>query len=215
MKKAFLFDMNGTMVDDMAYHVTAWREIVNKLGANLSVAEMKRECYGKNDELLERIFPGRFTDAEKKEMGYAKEKAYQETYRPYLQLLPGLQEFMEKAKQAGIKMAIGSAAIMYNIDFVLDGLGIRHYFDAIVSADDVKISKPDPETFTKCADQLGVAYEDCIVFEDATKGVEAAQRAGMKSVVVTSFHEPAEFDYLPGVLFFVQDFTDKALDELF
>ena len=76
MKKAFLFDMNGTMVDDMAYHVTAWREIVNKLGANLSVAEMKRECYGKNDELLERIFPGRFTDAEKKEMGYAKEKAY-------------------------------------------------------------------------------------------------------------------------------------------
>ena len=99
MKKAFLFDMNGTMVDDMAYHVTAWREIVNKLGANLSVAEMKRECYGKNDELLERIFPGRFTDAEKKEMGYAKEKAYQETYRPYLQLLPGLQEFMEKAEE--------------------------------------------------------------------------------------------------------------------
>ncbi len=215
MKKAFLFDMNGTMVDDMAYHVTAWREIVNNLGANLSIEEMKRECYGKNDELLERIFPGRFTDAEKKEMGYAKEKAYQETYRPHLQLLPGLKEFMEKAKQAGIKMAIGSAAIMYNIDFVLDGLGIRHYFDAIVSADDVKISKPDPETFTKCADQLGVAYEDCIVFEDATKGVEAAQCAGMKSVVVTSFHEPAEFDYLPGVLFFIQNFTDKVLDKLF
>jgi beta-phosphoglucomutase family hydrolase len=215
MKKAFLFDMNGTMVDDMAYHVTAWREIVNNLGANLSVEEMKWECYGKNDELLERIFPGRFTDAEKKEMGYAKEKAYQKTYRPHLQLLPGLKDFMEKARQAGIKMGIGSAAIMYNIDFVLDGLGIRHYFDAIVSADDVKISKPDPETFTKCADQLGVAYEDCVVFEDATKGVEAAQHAGMKSVVVTSFHEPAAFDYLPDVLFFVHDFTGERLEELF
>lgn len=88
-------------------------------------------------------------------MSRDKEIAYQQAYKPHLKLLPGLAAFMEKAKQEGIKMGIGSAAITFNIDFVLDGLGIRHYFDAIVSADDVQISKPDPETFTKCADQLG------------------------------------------------------------
>jgi beta-phosphoglucomutase family hydrolase len=215
MKKAFLFDMNGTMVDDMQYHVIAWHQIVNELGANLSLEEMKRECYGKNEELLERIFPGRFTIEEKNIMSLAKEQTYQQTYKPHLQLLPGLAVFIEKAKRAGVKMGIGSAAITYNIDFVLDGLGIRHYFDAIVSADDVQISKPDPETFTKCADQLEIAYGDCLVFEDATKGVEAAERAGMESVVITSFHEPEDFDHLPGILFFAKDYEDSQLEALF
>ncbi len=215
MKKAFLFDMNGTMVDDMQYHVIAWHKIVNEMGANLSLEEMKLQCYGKNEELLERIFPGRFTPEEKHAMSLAKEQAYQQTYKPHLRLLPGLAAFMERAKQEGIKMGIGSAAITYNIDFVLDGLGIRHYFDAIVSADDVQVSKPDPETFTKCADQLGVPHGDCLVFEDATKGVEAAERAGMQSVVITSFHEPEDFNHLPEVLFFVRDYTDGQLETLF
>lgn len=215
MKKAFLFDMNGTMVDDMQYHVIAWHKIVNEMGANLSLEEVKEQCYGKNEELLERIFPGKFSDEEKQKMSRDKEIAYQQAYKPHLKLLPGLAAFMEKAKQEGIKMGIGSAAITFNIDFVLDGLGIRHYFDAIVSADDVQISKPDPETFTKCADQLGVAHGDCLVFEDATKGVEAAERAGMQSVVITSFHEPEAFSHLPEILFFVQDYNDGQLEGLF
>ena len=75
-------------------------------------------------------------------------------------------------------MAIGSAAIQSNIDFVLDGLHIRHYFDAIVSADDVTHSKPDPETYIKCAGKLGMDPDDCLVFEDAPKGAESAKNAG-------------------------------------
>jgi HAD superfamily hydrolase (TIGR01509 family) len=71
-------------------------------------------------------------------------------------------------------MAIGSAAIMFNVDFVIDGLGIRHYFDALVSADNVKKSKPDPETWLTCAKELGIAPSECLVFEDAPKGVESA-----------------------------------------
>ncbi|HZX57537.1 MAG TPA: HAD family phosphatase, partial [Mucilaginibacter sp.] len=64
-EKAFLFDLNGTMIDDMDFHIKAWHGILNELGANISMARMKEECYGKNDELLERIFPGRFTEEEK------------------------------------------------------------------------------------------------------------------------------------------------------
>ena len=214
-ERAFLFDMNGTMINDMAFHVRGWHKLLTELGVSITLKEMQLQCYGKNEELLERMLPGRFSDEEKQAMIMTKENIYQQEFRPHMQLISGLHEFLEKAKSAGIKMAIGSAAIMYNINYILDGLNIRHYFDAIVSADHVTISKPDPETFTKAADLLGVPYEYCIVFEDAAKGVEAALNAGMKSVVIKGFHEPEEFDYLPNIIAMVDDYNDPVLNGLF
>lgn len=192
--KAFLFDLNGTMVDDMAYHIQAWHQILNELGAAITLEETKLQCYGKNQELLERIFPGRFSEEEMVRMSLEKEKRYQEAFRPHLALIKGLDQFLEATQRAGIKMAIGSAAIMFNIDFVLDGLQLRRYFDAIVSADDVAVSKPDPETYLKCAALLQVEPETCLVFEDSPKGAEAAMRAGMQCVAITTMHREDEFD---------------------
>lgn len=212
---AFLFDLNGTMIDDMQYHIKAWHGILNSLGANISMEQMKEECYGKNNELLDRIFPGRFSEEEKNRMSYEKEAAYQAAFRPMLKLLPGLHLFLEKAGKASIPMAIGSAAIMYNIDFVLDGVEIRPHFPVVVSAEQVLNSKPDPETYLKCADQLGVPYSDCIVFEDAPKGVEAAARAGMQTVVLTTMHTKEEFGAYQNIRCFVNDYTDPQLDQLF
>lgn len=214
-KKAFLFDLNGTMIDDMNYHIKAWHGILTGLGASLTLEQMKAECYGKNGELLDRIFPGRFSEEEKTSMSYAKEKAYQLAFRPSLQLLPGLESFLAKAYQSNIAMAIGSAAIMFNIDFVLDGLQLRNYFPVIVSADEVTISKPHPETYLSCADQLQVHYADCVVFEDAPKGVEAAQNAGMDCVVITTMHTKEEFNNYQNIICFVSDYRDPQLDQLF
>ncbi|MDE3251366.1 MAG: HAD family phosphatase [Bacteroidota bacterium] len=213
-QKAFLFDLNGTMIDDMDFHIRAWYDILNGLGAKISMEQTKAECYGKNDELLERTFPGRFSAAEKTKMSYAKETAYQETFRPSLALLPGLDAFLSAAAEKKIAMAIGSAAIRFNIDFVLDGLSIRHYFPVIVAAEDVRLSKPDPETYLSCAAQLGVANADCIVFEDSPKGVQAAERAGMQSVVLTTLHTPDEFSHCNNVLFFVKDYLDPQLNNI-
>lgn len=215
MQKAFLFDLNGTMIDDMEFHIRAWHSILNGLGAHLSYEETKLQCYGKNHELLERTFPGRFTLAEKDAMSIEKEKQYQEAFRPQLKLIDGLDVFLEEAKQADIPMAIGSAAIMFNIDFVLDGLNIRHYIDAIVSADDVSISKPHPETFIKCAEKLGVAPEHCIVFEDSPKGVEAAAAAGMKAVVITTMHEAHEFASYSNIICFIRDYQGFSVASLY
>lgn len=103
-------------------------------------------------------------------------------------------------------MAIGSAAIMFNIDFVLDNLGIRHFFQTIVSADDVIFSKPDPETYTKAARLVGVPASGCLVFEDAPKGVESALNAGMKSVVLTLLHDKIEFEQYPNVVKFIENY---------
>jgi beta-phosphoglucomutase len=215
--KAFLFDLNGTMIDDMPYHSAAWFSILNDdLRAGLSREEVNRQMYGKNEELLDRVFgKGRFSAKELAEISRKKELSYQAAYRPYLQLIPGLATLLEKAQKQGIKMAIGSAAIPFNIDFVLDNLHIRHYFGAIVSADDVTVSKPDPETFTKAAAILDVPPEACIVFEDAPKGVEAASRAGMRSIVLTTMHEKEEFGRYSNVIRFIKDYTDPSLDELF
>lgn len=210
-KKGFLFDLNGTMIDDMQYHIGAWHKILNDLGADISLQRMKEECYGKNDELLERIFPGRYTTAEKQQMSRQKEEAYREHFKPHLKLIDGLETFLEKAHSKGIKMAIGSAAILDNIDFVLDGLHIRQYIDAIVSADHVSNSKPHPETFLKCAEELQLQPQDCVVFEDAPKGVEAAQNAGMDCVVITTLHTAEEFAHYKNVVQIISDFNEAAL----
>ncbi|MEO6721214.1 MAG: HAD family phosphatase [Ferruginibacter sp.] len=212
---ALLFDLNGTMIDDMQYHISAWHRLSNSLGASISMENMTKECYGKGEELLERIFPGRFADEEKKVMILEKETAYQTVFRPHLKLIEGLPEFLEKAYNRDVKMAIGSAANIYNIDFVLDGLNIRHYIDAIVSADDVEISKPAPETFLKCADLLGEDPANCIVFEDSAKGVESAANAGMPCVVLTTMHTKEEFGQYSNVICIIENYTDPRLEALF
>jgi HAD superfamily hydrolase (TIGR01509 family) len=212
---AFLFDLNGTMVDDMHYHIKAWHKILTDLGANLTLQQMKEECYGKNDELLERIFPGRFSMEEKLVMSIEKETTYQKVYRPDLALIKGLDAFLNSASANGIQMAIGSAAIQININFVIDGLNIRPFFKSIVSADDVVYSKPHPETYFKCSDQLKVDPQNCIVFEDAIKGVAAAQNAGMQTVVLTTMHAQEEFSEFNNILCFVKDYTDPQLNRFF
>lgn len=206
--KAFLFDLNGTMVDDMLYHIKSWHTILNELGAQISLEKTKTECYGKNDELLERVFPNRFTIEEKKKLSFAKEQKYQEEYFPNLQLLPGLGAFLKMGQANNIAMAIGSAAIRLNIDFVIDNLKIRDYYGAIVSADDVLISKPHPETFLSCAAKLQIEPADCIVFEDAVKGVEAALNANMRCVVLTTMHHAEEFANFPNVIKIIKDYTE-------
>ena len=207
-KKTFIFDLNGTMIDDMEYHARAWYDILNHgLKAGLTKNEVNMQMYGKNDELLERIFgKNHFDETRMKELSLEKERRYQQAYLPNLKLINGLQIFLERSEQAGIPMAIGSAAITFNIDFILDNLHIRHFFKAIVSADDVTTSKPDPETFIKCAELLNVSPENCIVFEDAPKGVEAAQNAGMDCVVLTTMHEKEEFSQYKNVIDFIEDY---------
>ncbi|WP_316825013.1 HAD family phosphatase [Pedobacter miscanthi] len=215
--KAFLFDLNGTMIDDMEYHTLAWYAIMTEdLGAKLDYETVKQEMYGKNHEVLTRVFGiDRFTAEEIERLSIDKEKRYQQGYMPHLALIDGLDLFLARSKKANIKMAIGSAAIPFNIDFVVDGLKIRHYMDAIVSADDVVASKPDPETFLKAAAALSVTTANCIVFEDAPKGVESALNAGMPCIVLTTTHTIEEFEVYPNILGYIKDYHDTKLNTLF
>lgn len=208
--------MNGTMIDDMSYHTKAWFDILNNdLQANMSWDAVKEQMYGKNQELLLRVFGReRFSEEEMEVLSLEKEKRYQAAYQPELRLIDGLDSFLERSQNAGVKLSIGSAAIKFNVDFVLDGLNIRHYFDVVVCADDVAISKPDPDTFLKAAAAMELQTANCIVFEDAPKGVEAAHNAGMKAVVLTTMHNEEEFQQYTNVLMFVKNYHDVRLHQL-
>jgi beta-phosphoglucomutase len=214
--RAFIFDLNGTMINDMEFHTRAWQHLMNHdLGGNFTWDEVKAQMYGKNPEVLVRMFGAdRFTEEEMKALSFEKERRYQQEYLSQLALLPGLAELLERAHQAGIVMGIGSAAIPFNIDFVLDNLNIRHYFKAIVSADDVTISKPHPETYLRVAELLQVPPADCLVFEDVPKGAEAALNAGMQGVILTTTHQQDEFENLPNVIHFANDFTGEFFKKL-
>jgi len=211
--RALIFDLNGTMINDMEYHIRAWTYILNEeLNAGMTHEQVKSQMYGKNSELFVRVFgKGKMTNDEMEFWSMEKEKRYQQSYRSHLQLIDGLDEFLKRAYDAKIPMGIGSAAIPFNIDFVLDQLDIRKYFSAIVSADDVVTSKPDPETFLKAARLLNTAPADCLVFEDAPKGVEAARNAGIACVVLTTLHSRSDFPFTDHVDAFIKDYNDPYI----
>jgi beta-phosphoglucomutase len=214
--RAWIFDLNGTMINDMEYHIRAWTAILNEdLKAGLTNDQIKSQMYGKNSELLIRVFgKEKFTADEMEFWSIEKEKRYQKAYRPYLHLIDGLEDFLKKAYDKNIPTAIGSAAIPFNIDFVLDNLSIRKYFRAIVSADDVTVSKPDPETFLKASRLLNTDPSACVVFEDAPKGVETANNAGIPCVVLTTLHTEKEFPASEHIIKFIKDYTDPFIISL-
>ncbi len=205
--KAFLFDLNGTMIHDMPYHVNAWHKVVQSLGSNMSIDAMKQECYGKGEEMLERIFPSKYTLVERNSISEAKEANYRKDFLADLKLIEGLDVLLEKASTLNIKMGIGSAANNLNIDFVLDNLHIRHYMQTIISGEMVTKSKPHPETFLRCADLLKIPAEDCLVFEDTPKGVHCASNAGMNAVVITTTHPVSDFMAFSNIIHYTDDYS--------
>ncbi len=213
--KAFIFDLNGTMINDMHYHETAWYDVfVNHLKAPLTLEEVRLQLYGKADEIFDRIFgAGRFTKDEIDEITLRKEARYREEFLPHLKLIDGLEIILDKANSAGVALAIGTAAPVLNVDYVLDNLNLRNYFPVIIGPEDVAESKPHPEVFLRAAEELRVLPEQCIVFEDSPRGIEAAARAGMKAIGITSYHTANELKN-KNVLFTIEDYRDARLDLL-
>jgi beta-phosphoglucomutase len=212
MYKAILFDMDGTIINNMGYHLMAWERMVAELGKPLRGPALLAELYGSNKGVVERIFgEGQFSDEKIKWIGDTKEAYYRELYRPHMRPIDGLYPFLAHCHARGIPMALGTASNMPNIDLTLDTLNIRHYFGAVVSADDVSQGKPHPETYLKAAAKLGHEPADCLVFEDVPKGVQAAANAGMQAIVVTTTHQPLEFAQFSNILRFIPDYVGLAL----
>jgi len=187
-----------------------------ELGSPLKGPELFKELYGKNTEVLDRIFgPERFSDTQKQNISRRKDAYFREFYAPHLRLMKGLNHFLSGSHEQNILLAIGTAGLVENIDFALGALKIRNLFSAIVTEADVQNSKPDPETFLRAAEALGVDPSQAIVFEDVPKGVEAAANAGMKAVVILTSHKASDFSRYKNVIKIVKDYTELRPEALF
>jgi beta-phosphoglucomutase family hydrolase len=184
---AFIFDMDGTLVDNMHFHSEAWVEFFKELGMEVEADDFLRKTAGKTSlEIFRGIFGETVSEQQLIEYGNRKDAIYRESFLPHRKVVEGLIEFLDESKRLGIKMAVATAAPVSNMEFILDGLDLRKYFDAITTAADVKNGKPDPEVFLVSAEKLGVTPRNSIVFEDAIGGFEAADRAGMKSIGIAT-----------------------------
>ena len=210
--KAAIFDLDGTMVDNMMTHHEAWQKKLLECGLTLTIEEVKESVHGINEEILERLFGSKYTPEERKQLSREKEETYRNHFASKLTLVPGLIYFIKTLEEQNIDLAIASAAPTENVDFVVDGLNIRHHFSYILHSEHVSKGKPDPEIYIKAAKLLKQKTEDCIVFEDSPTGAKAASAAGCPIVIVTTTHTPEEFKNIKGIINFINNFEGFVLN---
>ncbi|MEX2271378.1 MAG: HAD family phosphatase [Vicinamibacterales bacterium] len=185
--RGVLWDLDGTLVDSTELHWIAWRDAMAGEGVSIT-RDMFEATFGwKNDPILARWLGADAAEDRKQHIAGVKESSYRAALRQQgLKPLPGAREWVERLHAEGWKQAIASSAPLENIEAVLDVLDLGHDFEAIVSAEDVTMGKPDPQVFLLAAQKLGVLPARAIVVEDAEAGVEGARRAGMKSIGVNA-----------------------------
>lgn len=206
--------MDGTLVDNMGFHTEAWRTLIEENGYEFNERKFLVETAGQtNREIIPGVF-GAMSNERLSELALRKEELYREAYLPNRKPVAGLVEFLEAASELGIKMAVSTAASPANMAFILDGLDLRHYFGAITTAADVKRGKPDPEIFLLSAAHVGVEPENSIVFEDAFFGFEAAKRAGMRAIGLTTVNSAVEIMRTGSVLEAHADYRSMRPEEL-
>lgn len=190
--RAFIFDMDGTLVDNMHVHMEAWRVLIEENGFEFNERKFLVETAGQtNREIIPTVF-GELSDERLTELAVRKETLYREAFLPVRKPIAGVVDFLTKAQELGIKMAVATAASNPNMEFILDGLDLRQFFQAVTTATDVTTGKPDPAMFLVSAQKLGIEPANCLVFEDAFGGFEAARRAGMKAIGITTVNSAEE-----------------------
>lgn len=212
--KACIFDLDGVIVDTAVYHFKAWKRLADELGINFTEHDnerLKGVSRVRSLEIILELGGVTKTEAEQQELATRKNTWYVEMINRMTpaEILPGAKEFLEACRAEGIKTALGSAS--KNSGTILNKINMAHLFDAIVDGNHVSKAKPDPEVFLKGAEALGVAPAECVVFEDAIAGVEAAINGGMKVVGIGS---PDVLDKADLVVSGLDKMSLEKLDEL-
>jgi len=185
MTRAVLWDLDGTLVDSEEYHWQSWQHAMALDGTPVTHDQFM-QTFGQRNETILRGWLGDSVALERiNRIADAKETEYRRLAAEHgLTPLPGAAEWLVRLQAAGWKQAIASSAPRLNVDVMLAALGLERYFDAIVSSEDVTRGKPEPDVFLIAAERLGASPDRCVVVEDAAAGVEAARRAGMRSIGV-------------------------------
>ena len=210
---AAIFDLDGTLVDNMRFHVQAWSAFAQAHGVHAPAERFEREFAGKrNEEILPALLGRELGAEEAARLAEQKESHYRELFAPHLTPLAGARELLTRLRDAGRGLAVASAAPPQNRAFVLEGTGLRPLFAHVLGAEHVTRGKPFPDLFLAAAKALGVEPSGCVVFEDALNGILAARAAGMCAVGITTL-VPAHALREAGAQWILSDFTSLP-DEL-
>jgi beta-phosphoglucomutase family hydrolase len=214
MLRAVIWDMDGVIVDTGCFHYQAWKEILDRNQVPFDW-DMFRLTFGMNNfDLLTHLLGHPPSPELLAELADKKEETFRQVIKGKIKPEPGILEWISFFKGNGVKQAVASSAPQANIDQVLDELGIKPFFDTVLSAEKMP-GKPDPMVFLRVAQKMETSPLDCVVIEDSIAGVLAAQRAGMKVVAVTTTNLG---DRLSSADFIIQDFISTKpgiLNDLF
>jgi HAD superfamily hydrolase (TIGR01509 family) len=199
-----IFDWDGVIIDSSKHHEESWERLAREEGREFPTGHFKAGFGRKNEFIIPQLLHWTDNADEIRRLSLRKEALYREVVSEWgLEPLPGVRAWLERLREAGVGCAIGSSTHRANIDLTLGVIGLGEFFSGIVTAEDVTLGKPDPEVFVKAAERLGLAPAQCVVFEDAFVGIEAARAGGMKVVGVATTHP---IDALHG--------TDRAVHRL-
>lgn len=189
--KAYIFDMDGTLTDNMHFHHEAWMKFIELKKLGIDADAFERDYHkGTLIEVMARFFPHLTTEKELREVGNEKEALYRDTYGHLLKPLQGLHQFLEQLKEKNIPVGLATMGDKNNLSMTLKQLKIEAYFHNTTGGDQVNKGKPHPEIFLTAAKKLDVAPQDCLAFEDTASGIQAAKAAGMKVVGVATQFSP-------------------------
>ena len=206
--------MDGTMVDNIAYHFRSFDEYVKRKGLQLQTPFSLRFSGMHSAEIFAIVLgEEQMKNYTIEELERGKEATYREIYSGNVEPVAGLIELLKAAKEAGIKCAIGSSGCRENVNMIIDRLGIADYVDASISGSDVTNGKPHPEIFTKAHEAMGLKAEECIVVEDAVNGILAGVAAGCKCLAITTTATAEELTKA-GADMCVEDYTTVTIDSL-
>jgi len=182
--KGIIFDMDGVILDNHRFHVSAWESFVSSRNRSLTAEEFSQNFNGRTtSQALQYLYPD-ITLEKLAELKEEKESLYRNMILSQLKETDGLTDFLKSLKEKGYKVAVATAAYPPNVAFTLDNLGIREYFDAILDESFVTHGKPHPEVYNKTIQELGLTPKECVVFEDSFSGIQAGKASGAKVIAV-------------------------------
>tara|TARA_B100001057_G_scaffold420870_1_gene441504 strand:+ start:424 stop:1098 length:675 start_codon:yes stop_codon:yes gene_type:complete len=187
-----IFDWDGVIIDSHNQHELSWQRLAKEHNKDLPNNFFKETFGMRNESIIPKFFNNWIDTNNNKEVKILADRK-EEIYRQIITQngitpLEGVKELLASLKSQKIRCSIGSSTPIKNIETVINIIGLSDYFDAITAAEDVSNGKPDPEVFLKASKKIGIAPENCIVFEDAHVGIQAAIAAGMKVVAVATTH---------------------------
>jgi HAD superfamily hydrolase (TIGR01509 family) len=214
LAKAIIWDMDGVLADTGDAHLRAWQVLYGERGQTITRGEFAETFGMANGPIIRRWLGDATSDAEVAQIAARKEALYRDMLRGHVEALPGVLAWLEHARGLGLHQIVASSTEMANIIVVIGELGIGNFFDALISGAFLPRSKPDPGLFLQAAATVGAEPSACLVIEDAIVGVEAARRAEMRCVAVTTSHSADKLSAADIVVDSLRDLPVDAMERL-